>query len=48
MGRPVLGLIQTARDADRLYYKSWDEYDHHSVVLNRSQRSGLMKFGWKV
>lgn len=28
----VLGLIKTAESDEKLYYKCWDEYDHHSVV----------------
>ncbi|MCA0188825.1 MAG: VOC family protein, partial [Proteobacteria bacterium] len=28
----VLGLIETGRDAQgRVYFKAWDERDHHSV-----------------
>lgn len=44
----VLGLIKTGESFDRVYYKCWDEYDHHSIVLNAAQRSGLVKIGWKV
>lgn len=44
----VLGLILTGEDTDRLYFKCWDEYDHHSLVLNRRQKSGLVKIGWKL
>ena len=29
----VLGLVETAREPDRVYLKCWDEHQHHSVVL---------------
>jgi catechol 2,3-dioxygenase len=31
----------------RLYYKGWDEFDHHSVVLEEGG-VGVVKFGYKV
>ena len=45
---PVLGLIETGETEKKLHYKCWDEYDHHSIVLNKEQKSGLVKIGWKV
>jgi catechol 2,3-dioxygenase len=46
----VLGLIETARDADgkRVFLKAWDEHDHHSIVLREADEAGMDYFGWKV
>lgn len=43
----TLGLYQTLEQDGRLYYKGWDEWDHHSVVLEEGG-VGLVKYGWKV
>lgn len=44
----VMGLQETARTDDAIYLKGWDEYDHHSVVLRKSDRAGLEKMAFKV
>ena len=45
----VLGLIETGRDAQgRVYFKAWDEHDHHSVVLRTADRPGMDYMGWRV
>lgn len=47
--RDVLGLVEQGRDAQgRVYFKAWDERDHHSVVLRQADKSGLDLFGFKV
>lgn len=45
--RNTLGMDQTADEEGRLYLKSWDEHDHHSVVLEEGG-VGLVKLGYKV
>ncbi|HEU0201699.1 MAG TPA: catechol 2,3-dioxygenase [Burkholderiaceae bacterium] len=45
----VLGLIETARDAQgRVYLKAWDEHDHHSVVLREADEAGMDFMGFRV
>jgi catechol 2,3-dioxygenase len=44
----VLGLIETAREEDRVFLKAWDEHQHHSVVLTYAPAYGLAHFGFKV
>lgn len=45
----VLGLSETGRDAQgRVYFKAWDECDHHSIVLRPSDSAGMDYMGWKV
>lgn len=43
----VLGLLETHADGDSSCYKAWDEWDHHSLVIE-SGEPGLTKMGWKV
>ncbi len=44
-----MGLIETmVDDAGLVYYKAWDEKDHHSVVLREADRAGLDHFAFKV
>ncbi|GAX91276.1 catechol 2,3-dioxygenase [Effusibacillus lacus] len=44
----IMGLQETARTEDAVYLKGWDEYDHHSIVLRKSDRAGLEKMAFKV
>jgi catechol 2,3-dioxygenase len=45
----ILGLFETARDeAGRVYFKAWDEFDHHSVILREASTPGMDFFGFKV
>ncbi|WEV77412.1 catechol 2,3-dioxygenase [Janibacter cremeus] len=48
----TLGLYETLEDTSpegnkRVFYKGWDEWDHHSVVLEEGG-VGVVKYGWKV
>lgn len=45
----VLGLWETARDDQgRVYFKAWDEHDHHSVVLREADTAGMDFMGFRV
>ena len=47
--RDVLGLVETGRDAQgRVYFKCWDERDHHSYVIRQADRAGLDHFAFRV
>ena len=43
----VLGLQEVTRQDGKRYFKCWDEYDHHSVVVENGGL-GLVKMGYKV
>lgn len=43
----TLGLKVTEEGDGKLYLKGWDEWDHHSVVLEEGG-VGAVKFGYKV
>lgn len=44
----VVGLIETHREANRVFLKCWDEHQHHSVILTLEPTHGLNHFGFKV
>ena len=47
--RDVLGLEEVTRDdKGRVFFKAWDEHDHHSVVLREADEAGMDYMGWKV
>lgn len=44
-----LGLHEVMQAADgRVYFKAWDEHDHHSVVLRPADHPGIGHFAFKV
>src|SRR3712207_7601161 len=43
----VVGMIETGRDASRVFLKCWDEHQHHSVVLTMEPTHGLNHFGFR-
>ncbi|CCH73939.1 Metapyrocatechase [Nostocoides australiense Ben110] len=43
----TLGLYETHSEPGKVFYKGWDEWDHHSVVLEEGG-VGVAKFGFKV
>lgn len=44
----VIGLEETGRVGDSVYLKAWDEWDHHSLILTKSNRAGLAHMAFKV
>ncbi len=45
-----VGLHEMLRDerGGRVYFKAWDEHDHHSVIVREADRAGLDYFAFKV
>ena len=43
-----MGLIEVMNDAERVYFKAWDEHDHHSMVLREADSPGLDYVAFKV
>jgi catechol 2,3-dioxygenase len=43
----TLGMTAVHETGNQIYYKGWDEFDHHSVVLEEGG-VGLVKLGYKV
>ncbi len=44
----IIGLEETGRDEGRVYLKAWDEYDHHSIILQQSDSAGMDHIAFKV
>ncbi len=44
----VVGLVETARDGDRVFLKGWDELQHHSLILSSAPTYGLNSAAFKV
>ena len=43
----TMGLYEVHSEPGKVYYKGWDEWDHHSVVLEEGG-VGVVKYGFKV
>ena len=44
-----MGLIETMVDDEgKVYFKSWDEHDHHCIVLREADSAGMDHFAFKV
>lgn len=44
----IIGLEEMGREGDRVYLKAWDEYDHHSIILQKSDSAGMDHMAFKV
>ncbi len=44
----VLGLDITERTEDRIFFKCWDERDHHCLAVRYHPRVGIDRFSFKV
>lgn len=45
----IMGLHEVMQDeVGQVYYKAWDEWDHHSVILRLADRPGADYFAFKV
>ncbi|MGG1659116.1 catechol 2,3-dioxygenase [Brevibacillus sp. NRS-1366] len=44
----VIGLEEMGRDESRVYLKAWDEYDHHSITLQKADSPGMDHMAFKV
>jgi len=44
-----IGLIDVLEESgNRIYYKAWDEHDHHSLVIRKAESPGIDYFAFKV
>ena len=44
----VMGLSVSAEEGDRVYLRAWQDFDHHTLVLKKSDTSGVKHIGWRV
>jgi len=43
-----MGMIEVERTTDRVFFKCWDEEDHHSLAVRYHPRVGIDRFSFKV
>ncbi|WP_054706167.1 VOC family protein [Bacillus sp. JCM 19041] len=44
----VLGLALTETDGNRAYLRAWQDFDHHTLVLQAAETSEVNRIGWRV
>jgi catechol 2,3-dioxygenase len=44
----VIGLDVVGESEGRVYLKAWDEFDHHSLILQEADSAGIDHFAFKV
>lgn len=44
----VIGMSETERTDDRVFFKCWDEQDHHSLAVRFDPRVGIDRISFKV
>ncbi len=44
----VMGMLEVERTADQVFFKCWDEEDHHSLAVRYDPRVGIDRFAFKV
>ncbi len=44
----VMGLDISERTDDRIFFKCWDERDHHCLSVRYDPRVGIDRFSFKV
>lgn len=44
----IIGLDEMGRSNGRVYLKAWDEFDHHSLILQEADSAGLDHIAFKV
>src|SRR5512139_1645377 len=37
----VMGMVESGRQGDSVYLRGWDDYEHHSLQLTRSEKPGM-------
>ncbi len=44
----VVGLYVTEEDDERVYLRAWQDWDHHTLILKKSDHPGVEHVGWRV
>src|SRR2546429_1972540 len=44
----ILGLTENGRDGDSVYLRTWDDYEHHSLVLTAHDTSGIRRMALRA
>ena len=46
--RDVVGLDETGRDANSVYFRAWGDYFHHTLKITHRETNGLGHLGWRA
>jgi len=44
----IVGLDETGRDDNSVYFRAWGDYFHHTLKITRSDKQGLGHIGWRA
>ena len=44
----LLGFVETERDAEALYYRGYEEREHHSLILRRGARPAVSHIAFRI
>lgn len=44
----VMGMVESGRQGDSVYLRGWDDYEHHSLQLTASPKSGLGHYAFRA
>ncbi|MBV9229790.1 MAG: VOC family protein, partial [Chloroflexi bacterium] len=44
----TMGLFITEEDATSVYLRAWQDWEHHTLILRKGEKSALVHLGWRV
>jgi catechol 2,3-dioxygenase len=44
----ILGLFVSEEDDERIFLRAWQDWDHHTLILRKSDHPGVEHVGWRV
>src|SRR5258707_14059192 len=44
----TMGLFITEEDATSVYLRAWQDWEHHTLILTKGEKSSLLHLGWRV
>lgn len=44
----IMGMVESGQEGDSVYLRGWDDYEHHSLQLTGSPKSGIGHFAFRA
>ena len=44
----TMGLFITEEDTTSVYLRAWQDWEHHTLILTKGEKSALVHLGWRV
>ncbi len=44
----TMGLFITEEDTTSVYLRAWQDWEHHTLILRKGEKSALVHLGWRV